>query len=135
MTRPIRLVVRGRNTMTDSDADASIYPFPDEKPDTLPLFCKWLFFIPKAASGTSGDFAASLDQLTDALETEIGWIREHTRLGALAQRWLAQRRGSDLLLRGAELSAAEQWITSRPTTAPDPSDAHRSFLAARAVST
>ena len=32
----------GRNTMTDSDADASIYPLPDEKSDALLLFCKWL---------------------------------------------------------------------------------------------
>ena len=37
--------------MPDSDADASIYPFPDEKPDTLPLFCKWLsvFFFRSGA--------------------------------------------------------------------------------------
>ena len=31
MSRPIRLVVRGRNTMTDQDADASLHPLPDEK--------------------------------------------------------------------------------------------------------
>ena len=28
--------------MPDSDADASLHPLPDEKFDTLPLFCKWL---------------------------------------------------------------------------------------------
>ena len=27
----------------DSDADASIYPLPDEKSDALLLFCKWLW--------------------------------------------------------------------------------------------
>ena len=48
--------------MTDSDADASIYPFPDEKPDTLPLFCKWLLSIilPQPLySGGSASYLAS----------------------------------------------------------------------------
>ena len=31
--------------MTDSDADASLHPLPDEKSDALPLFCKWLGWL------------------------------------------------------------------------------------------
>lgn len=88
----------------------------------------YVFFVPHTASGTTGAFEVSMQQLADALETDIGWIREHTRLGALAQRWLTERQSSDLLLRGSELLAAETWITLRPAKAPDPSDAHRAFL-------
>ena len=37
--------------MTDSDADASLHPLPDEKSDALPLFCKWLYhFLNRTAS-------------------------------------------------------------------------------------
>ena len=31
--------------MTDSDADASLHPLPDEKTDALPKFCKWLYGV------------------------------------------------------------------------------------------
>ncbi len=90
----------------------------------------YLFFIPHIASGTSGDFEIAVGQLVDFLQTDIEWIREHTRLGTLAQRWSIQGQGRDLLLWGAELRAAEEWITKRPLKAPDPSDAHLAFLAA-----
>jgi WD40 repeat protein len=97
-------------------------------PDALARL-NYIFFIPDAASGANGDFSEAIDQLERALEIDIGWIREHTRLGAVAQRWVAQGQRSDLLLRGVELTAAEHWITTRPLKAPDPSDAHRAFLA------
>jgi WD40 repeat protein len=90
----------------------------------------YIYFIADAASGSTGDFDIAAGQLVAALETDIGWIREHTRLGISAQRWLARGEARDLLLRGAELNAAENWITMRPLKAPDPSDAHRAFLAA-----
>jgi WD40 repeat protein len=88
----------------------------------------YIFFIPNATADASGDFDATVSDLVRALETDIPWIRDHTRLGALAERWEAQKRPSDLLLRGAELNAAETWLTTRPDKAPDPTDAHRAFL-------
>ena len=44
----------------------------------------------------------ALENLIIALDLDIDWIREHTRLGALAQRWT---KGSTLL-RGRDLEAA-----------------------------
>lgn len=89
----------------------------------------YIFFIPHTASGSTGSFSESMEQLVRALETDVAWIREHTRLGAQAQRWLDRGRRKELLLRGNELVTAESWIVARPETAPDPTDAHRLFLA------
>lgn len=86
----------------------------------------YIFFIPK--DGASGDFGTTIGELTRALQTNIQWIREHTRLGTLAQRWEDRKRPQDLLMRGNELAAAETWLTSRPPGAPDPTDAHRALI-------
>src|SRR5262249_7186778 len=88
----------------------------------------YIFFIPNPAVRASGDFDEAVNQLVRALETDIPWIREHTRLGALAERWEVRKRPTELLLRGAELNAAETWLTSRPEKAPDPTDAHRALI-------
>ena len=88
----------------------------------------YIFFIPNLTAGSDGDFDKAVDDLVRALETDIPWIREHTRLGALAERWEARKRPSELLLRGAELHAAEAWLTTRPEKAPNPTDAHRALI-------
>ena len=48
-------------------------------------------------------FGPALKKLTDALNSDLDWIREHTRLGAMAERWQLRDRPDDLLLRGEEL--------------------------------
>ena len=76
-----------------------------------------------------GQFDTSLAQLTQALATDIGWIRRHTELGEQARRWQASRRRSGLLLRSPVLEEAEQWIASRPGNAPAPTEETQSFIA------
>lgn len=88
----------------------------------------YTFFIPNPTGGTDGAFEGAIQDLIRALETDIAWIREHTRLGALAERWEGRKRPRDLLLLGVELRAAEIWLTTRPEKAPDPTDAHRAFV-------
>jgi len=63
------------------------------------------------------------------LQTDIVWLKEHTRIGELARRWDERRRPGGLTLYGQELQGAEQWIASRPRGAPEPTDIHRSFVA------
>ena len=58
--------------------------------------------------------------LAGALQTDAGWIREHTRLTELARHWHANsRRGSDLL-RGDSLASGERWLGMMPRSAPPP---------------
>lgn len=78
--------------------------------------------------GDSALFEAALADLSRALVVDLAWIREHTRLGGRARRWEKAGRPADLLLRGAELGAAERWSTTRPHHAPEPTDDHRAFI-------
>ncbi len=75
-------------------------------------------------------FAAGLKDLSSALRVDHKWIREHTRLGALARRWDGRGRTEALLLRGDELEAAADWMASRPHGAPQVSDDQMDFIAA-----
>jgi WD40 repeat protein len=54
-------------------------------------------------------FDAALTQLTEAIDVDIAWIREHTRLTELAERWHSHARTEGNLIYGLEVTAAEQW--------------------------
>jgi len=66
----------------------------------------YIFFTPPM------DEAAALEKLQTALMVDIAWLREHTRLSEMAHHWNQQGSGSDLMLRGKALEAAEQWLVS-----------------------
>ena len=75
-------------------------------------------------------FGPGLRQLAEALRTDIDWVREHTRLAELGGRWKEQGSSDALLLRGTELSAAQGWLKDWSPGAPQPTDLHRTFIAA-----
>ena len=68
----------------------------------------------------AAQFERSADQLAEALNTDIGWIRQHTEFSEQARRWAAASEPSGLLLRSPVLEQAERWIASRPSGAPAP---------------
>jgi tetratricopeptide (TPR) repeat protein len=76
--------------------------------------------------GTS--FGAALRQLSQALRTDLDWVRDHTRLGELASRWQAQGKSEALLLRGSELQVAQRWLAGWKPGAPDVTASHRDFV-------
>jgi formylglycine-generating enzyme required for sulfatase activity len=78
----------------------------------------------------SSQFEASADKLAEALQTDIVWIRDHTKFGEAARGWTAAGRPNGLLLRSPALEMAEYWISSRPRGAPEPTDDIRKFVAA-----
>jgi formylglycine-generating enzyme required for sulfatase activity len=73
-------------------------------------------------------FEVSADALADALQTDIGWIRQHTEYGEAARRWLAAGRPGGLLLHSPTLEVAEYWIASRPRSAPEPTKEIEGFV-------
>ncbi len=75
-------------------------------------------------------FEASFNQLCDALQTNIDWIRKHTDYGEAARRWAQAGRPGGLLLRSPVLDEAEGWIASRPPGAPAPTETTQTFIAA-----
>ena len=74
-------------------------------------------------------FEARADELADALQTDIGWIRQHTEYGEAARRWLAAGRPGGLLLHSPSLEVAEHWIGERPRGAPEPTEEIRALVA------
>jgi len=76
-------------------------------------------------------FDDSLNELSEALETDIDWVRQHTAFGEQARRWTAAGRPGPrgLLLRSPVLEEAERWIASRPHGAPTPTEDAQAFIA------
>ena len=73
-------------------------------------------------------FDESFNRLTDALSTNIEWVRRHTEFGVDSRNWDAAKRPGGLLLRSPLLEEAEQWIASRPDGAPEPTAETREFI-------
>jgi formylglycine-generating enzyme required for sulfatase activity len=75
-------------------------------------------------------FEASADRLAEGLQTDIGWVRQHTEYGEAERRWVAADRPHGLLLHSPILEVAEYWLGSRPKGAPEPTREIRTFIAA-----
>jgi formylglycine-generating enzyme required for sulfatase activity len=73
-------------------------------------------------------FEASADQLAEALNTDISWVRRHTELAEQARRWVLAKAPIGLLLRSPALEQAEYWIAARPKSAPVPTEETVTFI-------
>src|SRR5262249_47314462 len=67
-------------------------------------------------------FAAALDRLCTALDTDVAWHRESARLTLLAARWDKAGRTDELLLTAADVRAVGDLLERRPASAPEPSE-------------
>jgi WD40 repeat protein len=56
------------------------------------------------------DFDGTIPKLVEAINTDLGWVRQHTRLLQRAVEWDSKKRDSSFLLQGADLQEAEQWM-------------------------
>jgi hypothetical protein len=84
----------------------------------------YFYAEPKEGSG----LLSGLARLVAALNTDLDWIRDHTRLGALSDRWQTRKKDAALLLRGDELEDAERWLARKPPSAPEPTELLHVFL-------
>ena len=80
--------------------------------------------------GRERSFVTGLKALAMALRTDLGWIREHTRLLARAQEWEAAGQVESRMLQGADIAAAKAWATNRPKDAPLPTSIHLAYIQA-----
>lgn len=81
-------------------------------------------------------FEDAVDSLVSALNSDIDWIREHTRLAGLAKRWRDNGSTPRLLLRGQDIADAEHWRDTKPREAPAILTLHADFIgASRAAAT
>ncbi|MCP5315606.1 MAG: TIR domain-containing protein [Chromatiaceae bacterium] len=73
---------------------------------------------------------SGLPKLVAALESDLAWLREHTRLGEKAVEWELSGRAPAYLLRGAALVAVRQWQNEKPVNAPAPTELQHAFIQA-----
>src|SRR6266516_4330547 len=80
----------------------------DTAPEALAKL-NWIFFR------ESDDFEKANDTLVSALDTDLDWIRAHTRLLTRAIEWENKGKNNSFVLRGDDLRAAEQWLAQAGT--------------------
>ena len=65
-------------------------------------------------------FQESIATLVSAIETDLDWVKQHTRLLERAVEWDAAKRDGSFLLQKNDLRAAERWLALGPTKDPKP---------------
>ncbi len=77
----------------------------------------------------NGEHAVSgLPKLVTALNSDLAWLREHTRLGERATEWQLSGRATAYLLRGAALETVREWLAQKPANAPVATELQRVFI-------
>ncbi len=88
----------------------------------------YVFFTGDAQAGDG--FGRRADELAQALKLDLPWLKEHTRIEALAHHWSQNGSPRALLMRGPALDAAEAWRARQPAEAPPLTPLHRTYLLA-----
>lgn len=60
-------------------------------------------------------FEETFHRLITAIDTDLEWVRQHTRFGLRAARWEASGQNNGFLLHGAELREAIRWLEQAAT--------------------
>ena len=107
----------------------TLHPVADaEVPEEI-RFRNWI----PAGDGAPEDEGVA--RITAALEADLAWDRQHTRMTVKALEWEQSGRDRSFLLRGSDLAAAEQWLASGAGKDPGPTELEQRYLlAARAAS-
>jgi eukaryotic-like serine/threonine-protein kinase len=75
-------------------------------------------------------FEKAFTVLTTALNTDLDYVRSHSRLLVRAKEWQRKLLDKSFLLRGNDLLSAEQWLQQSRTQHPQPTALHQSYIQA-----
>jgi len=89
----------------------------------------YVFFYTEPRLPGSG-FGTGLARLVSALDTDLDWLRERTRLLQRATEWDSAGRPEYRLLFGKSIAEAKAWAERRPKDAPEPTALHYEFVRA-----
>ncbi len=73
------------------------------------------------------DFAIAIEQVRETVHTDYQWLQYHTRLQIKALEW-ERTKDTSRLLRGKELSEAEEKILKNSTVDPLPTSLHNQYI-------
>jgi WD40 repeat protein len=111
-----RLIPLLRREVTDKADQQAVHPAIGSH--------NWIFFR------DSDDFDRSFAQLVKALDTDLGYVRVHTRVLMRAKEWDLNNRNSSFLLQGDDLNNAETWLAQAVAKTPAPTDLHTAYILA-----
>lgn len=57
------------------------------------------------------DFNATIPKLVESIQTDLGWVQQHTRILQRASEWVQKNRNKSYLLQGSDLEDGERWMT------------------------
>src|SRR5215217_3154199 len=78
----------------------------------------------------SDDFEDSFERLLEALDTDLEWVRFHTRLLSGAKEWDKGGRDPSFLLRGKTLEEAERWQAKEAEEQPKLTSLQKEYILA-----
>jgi len=99
------------------EVDPKIVPEPITK-------LNWLFFR------EHDDFDTSFQALVKAINTDLGYVRAHTRFLTKAIDWETKGQDKGLLLRGIDLKEGEAWLASSGEKEPNPTPLQVNYIVA-----
>ena len=76
------------------------------------------------------DFAAGFQTFLTALDTDLDWVRAHTRILTRAIEWEGKGGDRSLLLRGSDLRQAEAWLVQSADKEAKPTELQGRFILA-----
>lgn len=81
-------------------------------------------------------FEEGIARIVEAIETDLVWVRAHTRLLSRALEWDLRQRDMSFLLHRTDLEEAEGWLAKGPDKDPNPTAVQTEYiLASRAAAT
>ncbi|RLD01256.1 MAG: hypothetical protein DRI46_04605, partial [Chloroflexi bacterium] len=83
----------------------------------------WIFF-----DEAGEKFAEAMDDLVTAITVDQDWVKGHTRFQNRALDWEKKERDRGALLRGADLSEAEAWLSGSAEKDPGPTALQTEFI-------
>lgn len=84
----------------------------------------WIFFREQ------DDFDSAVQTLIRALDSDLDWVRHHTRLLVRAREWENKGQDKSLLLRGKDLRNAETWFAQATQKEPKPTTLQAEYIPA-----
>ncbi|NET35192.1 MAG: TIR domain-containing protein [Cyanothece sp. SIO1E1] len=82
----------------------------------------WIFFREQ------DQFDIALQKLIEAIETDLVYVKVHTRLLVRAREWENKSYDPSFLLRGSDLEDAEQWLTQNMGKTPKPATLQSEYI-------
>ncbi|NIM92881.1 MAG: TIR domain-containing protein [Anaerolineales bacterium] len=91
----------------------------------------WIFFREEDEA-----YSVAVSDLITAIQTDQGWVKEHTRIQMRALEWERKDQEGGFLLRGRDLSEAEAWLARAAEKDPPPTALQTQYiLASRSAAT